>query len=103
MTEIKTIKRPLYRRNAWFWDVFDLANNANLDTICTPEQFGNLEIKCFTAYCTRLLFPPDLTACSVEPGLFVFITLLLSPLNDIRVKDEVIVCKMFIRVRVTYK
>lgn len=76
-----------------------LANNAYLDTICTPFGFRCLEIKRFTAYCTRLLFPPDLTDCSVESGLFVFITLLLYPLNDIRVKDEVIVCEKGIRVR----
>lgn len=80
-----------------------LANNTNMDTRCTPFGFRCLEIKCFTAYCTRLLCLPGLTVSSVELVLFVFITLLLYPLNSIRVNDEVIVCKMFIRVRDTYK
>lgn len=76
-----------------------MANNAYLDTICTPYGFRCLETRRFTAYCTRLLFLPGLTGCSAESGIIVFRSLMLCPLNSNRVKDGVIVCEIGIRVR----
>ena len=49
-------------------------------------------------YCTRLLFLFSLTDSFVESDSFVAKTLLLRPLNGIRVKEEVIVCEMGNRV-----
>lgn len=79
-----------------------MANNAYLDTICTPQRLTKaLETKRFSASCTRLLFLLDLMDYSVQSGFFVFTSEIEKLIKSNRVKDGVIVCEMGIRVRDT--